>query len=123
MVTVQLHSLLRAVRDAAGKSFSGVGLLVSSDSSDLPIRPLRPAQVLPDGRPTLEVLAAISRQSSELHDGFHLVSPELKLSLISLYFSPPIVSGIEIESTRPIGGRYMAALFGSPQVLPALDTA
>ena len=113
MLTARLHRLLRAVRDEAGKSFSGVGLLVSTGPDDLPILPLRPAQVLPDKRPTLELLVAISRHSSELHDGFHVLSPEFDVLLVSLYFSPPIVAGINTDPARRIGGRYMAALFGS----------
>jgi len=118
MTTSQLHSLLRAVRNQAGRSFSGVGLLVSTASDNLPICPLRPNQVVPDGGSTLDILASISQQTSDLHDGFHLLSPKLHLMLVSLYFSPPIAHEITFDSRRGIGERYMAALFGS--TLPSI---
>jgi hypothetical protein len=109
----RLHTLLREVRDAAGNSFSGIGLLVSSAPDDLPTMPLRQARFLPDRRSTLDRLVEISHQTSELHDGFHVLSPELDLTRVSLYFSPPIVAGVSVDPTRRVGGRYMAALFGS----------
>jgi hypothetical protein len=75
--------------------------------------PLRQARFLPDRRSTLDRLVEISHQTSELHDGFHVLSPELDLTRVSLYFSPPIVAGVSVDPTRRVGGRYMAALFGS----------
>jgi hypothetical protein len=113
MLVTRLHRLLRAVRGEAGESFSGIGLLVSSAPYDLPVIPLRPAHLILDQRSTLERLVAISHHASELHDGFHILSPELDVTLVSLYFSPPIVSGINVDPIRRVGGRYMAALFGS----------
>ncbi|OYW22373.1 MAG: hypothetical protein B7Z43_07260, partial [Sphingomonas sp. 12-62-6] len=47
------------------------------------------------------------------HDGFHILTAELKLVAVSQYFSPPVVAGLEIDRSRPFGGRYLAALFGS----------
>ncbi len=55
----------------------------------------------------------IADSSSEFHDGFHVLSPDLELLLVSQYFSPPIVTSVVIDTTRRLGGRYMAALFGS----------
>ncbi|WP_296738981.1 hypothetical protein [Mesorhizobium sp.] len=109
----RLHTLLREVRDEAGNSFSGVGLLVSSAPDDLPTVPLRQTRFLPDRRSTLDCLVEISHQTSELHDGFHVLSPELDLTRVSLYFSPPIVAGLGVDPIRRVGGRYVAALFGS----------
>ncbi len=109
----RLHTLLREVRNEAGDSFSGIGLLVSSVPDDLPTIPLRQTHFLPDRRSTLDRLVEISDQTSEFHDGFHILSPELDLERVSLYFSPPIVAGLGTDPIRRVGGRYMAALFGS----------
>lgn len=123
MLIARLHRLLRKVRDEGGKSFSGIGVVVSAAPGDLPIMPLRPASILCDPRSTLEILVTISHASNEFHDGFHVLSPALDVMLVSLYFSPPIVAGVGVgvDPVRRLGGRYMAALFGSalPGVLAA----
>jgi hypothetical protein len=121
MLIARLHSLLREVRDEGGKSFSGIGVLVTAAPGDLPILPLRPVSILCDRRSTLEILVTISHASNEFHDGFHILSPALDVTLVSLYFSPPIVAGVGVDPVRRLGGRYMAALFGS--ALPGVIAA
>lgn len=69
-------------------------------------------------KPIRDALIAISDAGSEFHDGFHILSPNLQLVRVSQYFSPPIVSGINGDPARRLGGRYMAALFGS--ILPGV---
>jgi hypothetical protein len=108
-----LHDLLVAVNAAAGPSFSGTGVLISSDPSSLPITSLRPVECADPGISTLDALIAMSDLASEFHDGFHVLSPDLQLVRISQYFSPPILSTIARDPGRRLGGRYMAALFGS----------
>jgi len=121
MLIARLHRLLRDVRREGGESFSGIGVVVSAFPGDLPIVPLRPASVLHDRRSTLESLVTISHASNEFHDGFHILSPALDVMMVSVYFSPPIVPGLDTDPLRRLGGRYMAALFGStlPSVLAA----
>lgn len=108
-----LYELLLAVRAGAGPSFSGVGVLISSDPSVLPISPLRPVEVPDSWDSALDTLIAISDLTSEFHDGFHVLSPDFRLLRTSQYFAPPIVSGLRGDPERRVGGRYMAALFGS----------
>lgn len=113
-VVGSLFSLLRKVRDESGELFSGIGVLVSDTPDTLPTFPLRPGRVAPRMGSTTAVLSSISRDSNDLHDGFHLLSPTLEIMSLSLYFSPPILWSVGIPHPAPrLGGRYLAALFGS----------
>ena len=112
-VIIELRNLLWQVQAAAGKEFSGLGLLVCDTPEQLPIIPLRPKSNPPHRRNLIDSLVAISSPSSEYHDGVHIVSTEWGLTLVSQYFSPPIVKDAVIDRSRVFGGRYLAALFGS----------
>lgn len=109
------------VRDGAGPSFSGIGLLISRDLGTLPIVPLRPMEQIDRTKPIRDALVAISDVNNEYHDGFHILTPDFQLVGVSQYFSPPIVPGLRGDPARRLGGRYMAALFGS--TLPGVLTA
>lgn len=114
--------LLRGVRCESGKKFSGIGILVSDVAHMLPTFPLRPDCVPPRLGSTAEILSSISKYSSDLHDGFHILSPSLEIVSLSLYFSPPISKSLVIPTPSPrFGGRYLAALFGS--ALPGVIVA
>jgi len=108
-----LRELLEDVRRSAGRSFSGIGVLVSNDPSGLPIVPLRPLASMPTFGSTREMLIAISDKGHEMHDGFHIVTPDFRIIRFSQYFSPSIVPGLTADPARRGGGRYMAAMFGS----------
>ena len=112
-MTDELRELLWQVQTAAGKDFSGLGLLVCDTPEDLPITPLRPKSDPPFGRSLVDSLVTVSSTNSEYHDGFHIVSTGWKLTMVAQYFSPPIVKDAVIDRRKVFGGRYMAALFGS----------
>ncbi|RWM14929.1 MAG: hypothetical protein EOR73_25620 [Mesorhizobium sp.] len=101
----KLHELLTEVRDSAGASFSGIGLLISRDPAALPIVPLRPIEKINRTKPILDALLAMSDADNEFHDGFHVLSPDLELIRVSQYFSPPIVPGLSGDPARRLGGR------------------
>jgi hypothetical protein len=108
-----LRHILACAQSRCGDQFSGTGVIVADKIEILPILALRS-----DSRPTMSgdttsVLAAISILRSEYHDGFHVLDSNLRLQLVSQYFSPPIVEGISLDRSRNFGGRYVAALFGS----------
>lgn len=108
-----LGRLLEDAHRLARPDFSGMGVVVTADPSRLPILPLRDVRAAFVGQATAELLAEIASEAHLLHDGFHILSPELDLLAVSQYFSPPIVAGVAIDKSRPIGGRFVAALFGS----------
>ncbi|MDB5712865.1 MAG: hypothetical protein JWO15_262 [Sphingomonadales bacterium] len=113
MLLIRLHDLLEDVRTRAGPTFTGIGVIVATDLKSLPIAPLR-ADSRPDfGRSLAETLAEISLPASDLHDGFHVLSPEFELELVSQYFGPPVHCVPTLRPDRRSGARYMAALLGS----------
>ena len=109
-VIIELRNLLWQVQAAAGKEFSGLGLLVCDSPEQLPIMPLRPKSNPPHRRNLIDSLVAISSPSSEYHDGFHILSTDWRLTLVSQYFSPQIVEDAVIDRSKVFGGRYLAAL-------------
>jgi hypothetical protein len=121
MLIKRVRQLLIDVRDRSNASFSGVGILVADVPALLPIMPLRPQAVWRHARSAEEVLTEVSDISSEFHDGFHVLSRNLDVLLMSQYFSPPLVAGIVVDPARRVGGRYIAALLGS--ALPGVIAA
>lgn len=121
MLRENLLELLKGVQARAGSSFAGMGIIVCADPSTLPITSLRQTPSAVGSWSTLETLAEMSDTASEFHDGFHVLSPNLEILLVSQYFSPPIIPGVVVDPSRRLGGRYMAGLFGSalPTVLAA----
>ena len=108
-----LAELLRAAAHRAGPRFAGLGLIVSADPRSLPLYPIGPPLELGATADTVTVLGSLAIDGSAHHDGFHILTPALALAAVSQYFSPPVVTGLEIDRSRRFGGRYLAALFGS----------
>lgn len=108
----ELRILLHVVWENSGADFSGVGVIVCDNAQDLPIISLRDDASITEGSVT-DVLSNISRYSSRYHDGFHIMNGNGKLTQIAQYFSPPIVPEAVIDRQRSVGGRFVAALFGS----------
>jgi hypothetical protein len=108
-----LRNILWGVQNVAADKFSGIGLLICDAPDTLPILPLRSSNFLPRTGDLIASLASISVADSEYHDGFHILSSDWRLIRVSQYFSPPIVSTVNIDRTKLFGGRYLAALFGS----------
>ncbi len=109
----RLRNTLVRIQQVAGQDFSGIGLIVHHSNAILPVFPLRLNAALPTAEGIEEVLAALARTQSDLHDGFHLLSTDWRITAIAQYFSPPILRYAEIDRNKSFGGRYLAALFGS----------
>ncbi|HCP53545.1 MAG: hypothetical protein CMK72_16170 [Pseudomonadaceae bacterium] len=105
--------LLQSIKRAAGNDFSGVGLIVCDPEVVLPTFPMKPWVPLPSGGSAVGQILKISALECELHDGFHLLSRELKLFAAAQYFSPPVDLALSVDVEGGFGGRYFAALFGS----------
>jgi hypothetical protein len=109
----RLRTILARVSELTGSDFSGIGLIVHRPGANLPTFPLRSSPNFAiEGDPE-QVLAKVALCSSDLHDGFHLLSSDWKVTAVAQYFSPPIIQGAEIRWCRRFGGRYLAAQFGS----------
>lgn len=109
----KMRATLSRVHKLAGGDFSGIGLIVHGQEAKLPVFPLRLHADIPINYDLEQSLATISSNRSDLHDGFHLLSINWKLTAVAQYFSPPILPNAEINWTRRFGGRYLAAQFGS----------
>lgn len=108
-----IKELLFSVQLQAGPDFTGVGILVCDNPEDLPIFPLREFVDIPSSDRVDAYLARIGDQTSNLHDGFHVVSTSFGLLRVAQYFSPPIPPNVTVSYNKNFGGRYLAAMFGS----------
>lgn len=115
----ELVEMLGRARTLAGEDFTGVGVIVCNPDTELPTVPLRLEIVIPKEEDAALSLARVSKVTNDLHDGFHVLTPDLRLVAMSQYFSPPVSKTALINRSRKFGGRYLAALFGStiPKVL------
>ena len=102
--------------------FEGIGLIIYSSFSTLPISAINSNNSslnLPKTEycEILETLLKVSSGTNPFHDGFHLISKDFTLTHVSQYFSTPIIPNIVIENQ--FGSRYRTALYGSflPEVL------
>jgi len=114
----QLSDILACAAQLAGPQFSGLGVLVSDEPHKLPLFPLRAIVAMAAEAGAADQLGEVSVVGGPFHDGFHILSASLGVTRLSQYFSPPIVPDLPIDRSKPIGGRYLAALFGSK--LPAV---
>lgn len=112
MIEQLLHTLL-SVRALAGDKFSGIGVVVYTPGTSLPIYALRPAVNIRGSEDIVSSLARIASVHSEFHDGFHLISDDWRLTHVAQYFAPPIPPDVDINPSRRGGARYVTALFGS----------
>ena len=108
----KLVEVLGRARSLAGKEFTGVGVIICDPNTELPTFPLRLGVAIPQRDDVAISLAEVSRVASDLHDGFHVLTPEFHLMALSQYFSPPIAEAAIANRARNFGGRYVAALFG-----------
>lgn len=105
--------LMNAKNKMTTDDFCGIGLIVYSDITNLPIFPLSSSSnILPASLE--ESIVEASRFSNTCHDGFHLISPNWKITHRNHFFSPPIPSDISTLIKKDnMGARYFSALLGS----------
>lgn len=109
----KLVDTLTQVKQLATHDFSGIGLVVYKDIKNIPIFPLQQQNFKTNPNNLVSDLLVISRYDSEYHDGFHFISEDFEMSHVAQYFSPPIISNADVDYSKVLGGRFMAALFGS----------
>lgn len=112
MTQNEFKDLLYSIGANPVKDFSGIGVIVCDSTSYLPIVSLRDNYPNTEGSSS-HVLSEISSLKSKYHDGFHVINTKGELTHVAQYFSPPIVDEILIDKSRIVGGRFIAALFGS----------
>jgi hypothetical protein len=106
------RNLLYEIGFNSSADFSGVGAIVCDYVADVPIFSLR--DTVPNiAGSVVQVLSELSCNKSKYHDGFHILNNKGELTHVAQYFSPPIVKEVYFDRSRPVGGRFLAALFGS----------
>ncbi|HAT3852390.1 MAG: diadenylate cyclase [Serratia marcescens] len=113
MTKENLYKLLYDIWSESNRVyFSGLGVIICNNPDGLPITSLRNVAPIQNDS-TLGLLARISNKNSEYHDGFHILNEAGNVTYIAQYFSPPIIENISFDRSRFIGGRFVAALYGS----------
>ncbi len=112
MTEEEFRNLLYDARLKSGDNFSGIGIVVCNSVVDLPIVSLRDTVPNITGS-IIQALSEFSSYKSEYHDGFHILNEKGELMHMAQYFSPPIVQEACFDKSRLVGGRFVAALFGS----------
>lgn len=112
MTQDELRILLRTIWEKSGVDFSGIGVIVCDNAKGLPIISLRDDAPVTEGS-VVDILTRVSQCGSKFHDGFHIVNGVGKLTHVAQYFSPPIIREAWFDKRRLVGGRFVAALFGS----------
>lgn len=112
MTQDEFRNLLYEIKFNSSFDFSGIGIVVCDSPPDLPIISLR--DTTPDMTGSVaQVLSRLSIHKSTYHDGFHILNKKGELTHVAQYFSPPIVQEACFDKSRLVGGRFVAALFGS----------
>ncbi len=101
--------------------FCGIGVILYSEFSHLPVLPLCPDEINIKTNTLADQLVNASLASNPCHDGFHLISSEWNLTHVNQYFAPPIpdLTSNKILGNESRGARYISARIGS--LLPSIN--
>lgn len=106
--------LVEVRRTIPDHEFCGLGVLLCSEIADLPVLPLGGNQVAPNGATLIEVIRNASLLNGSSHDGFHVISRDLRDIRTNQFVSPPIPDDSTLaEVPRWFGARHMAAVLAS----------
>ena len=109
----KLYDTLLKLYIQADKPFSGIGILISNDISSLPISPLYNSNAKIRNGNLLEQLLNLSDYNNLYHDGFHILSTDLKITHSSQYFYPKPPANFVLIAENKHGVRYFVAQIGS----------
>ena len=109
----KLHKVLLQLYTDSNKPFSGIGILISNDISLLPINSLYTSKAQINGTNLLEQLKDLSSFNNLYHDGFHVLSTDLKITHTSQYFYPQPSKDFKLNVNDGHGVRYFVAQIGS----------
>ncbi|CAH2934324.1 MAG: hypothetical protein CPSOU_6527 [uncultured Paraburkholderia sp.] len=120
LLILSIDAMVSGVLSQVSGSFHGLGMIVASDAAPLPIFQLPAARI--DKPKKLESLstrlARYACDETSLHDGFHILSPELELRLASCYVAAPVPQSEWRPAYLPgisdrVGSRWITAMFAS----------
>ncbi len=110
------RQLLLEVSEKSKFNFSGLGILVYSDLTNLPIISLKHTDKdihlpIKDRNEVVERLSLISSSNNKYHDGFHMLNDKLELTHLSQYVAATIIKDVIIKNE--FGCRYRTAIYAS----------
>lgn len=108
-----LYNALFAIKTQKNDLFSGIGLLVCDNTGGLPISALHKLPFEPTSQNLTKQLIELSNYNNCYHDGFHVISTNLKITHVSQYFYPKPSKQIIIHNVENYGVRYFVAKIGS----------
>ncbi len=108
-----LYSTLSAIKVQKNDLFSGIGLLVCDNIDNLPISALHNLPFELTGQNLTKQLIELSNYNNCYHDGFHVISTNLKITHVSQYFYPKPSKKNITNSAENYGVRYFVAKVGS----------
>jgi len=109
----ELHNILMKLYTDSNKPFSGIGVLISDDIATLPLSPLYSSEAKISGVNLVEQLLELSSYNNLHHDGFHVLSTNLKITHSSQYFYPKPPKDFILDAKSKHGVRYFVAKVGS----------
>lgn len=109
----KLHETLLELYKKADKPFSGLGILICDDISNIPISSLYDSKAIITGKNLLEQLLDLSNYQNLHHDGFHILSKDLKITHTAQYFYPKPKKDFLLNANDGHGVRYFVAQVGS----------
>lgn len=120
-LTNRVTDFLTELSHVADSDFCGLGLVICENLAPDLHRDLRPTVRCPENlvlpsRQLRDYLSSVARLSSPLHDGFHFLDAEGRLTQVAQYFVPPLVRSLEPDQQH--GVRVHSARCGS--VLPGV---
>lgn len=108
-----LYNILSTIKIQKNNSFSGIGLLICDDIDNLPITALHNSSFESTSQNLSQQLTELSDYNNRYHDGFHVISTDLKITHVSQYFYPEPPEKIILNSVESYGVRYFVAKVGS----------
>ncbi len=109
----KLHETLLELYEKADKPFSGLGILICDDISNIPVSSLYNSEAIITGKNLLDQLLDLSSYQNLHHDGFHVLSTDLTITHSAQYFYPKPEKSFLLDANNGHGVRYFVAQVGS----------
>jgi len=109
----KLYEILTELYNKANKPFPGLGLLICDDIGKIPISSLYNTTPNYYQKNLLDQLLDLSNYQNLHHDGFHILSTDLKITHSAQYFYPQPKKGFLLNANDGHGVRYFVAQLGS----------
>ncbi|MBO7912029.1 diadenylate cyclase [Vibrio sp. G41H] len=100
-------------KEVPGNSFTGTGIIIYDDLSDLPIFNMSKVSELHGNNDVYTTILESSLATNTHHDGFNMINNEFKITHRNVYFAPPVDFEVKFDNESGFGTRYVAALLGS----------